>query len=506
MGRTPGPHRMGQAVSVVVNRGITSITDGTRPIDRLPTEILCRIFSTAAEFLHTAYDPSYLPPHCANLVLLKITAVCQHWRSIASECAILWTNIAFDTSTWSTIECAWLFLSNSKQADLSVYIWDSGRTENPEVMQSSKELLKSISSQTHRFSTCQLSSTCPNFWRHWVLPAPNLRKLLLHGHGPVAPPAFRGDFPQLEVLTSHYCTTWPLGNYATLTHVELNNHSRHVPLTSLLDALMGCAALEGLTLEGYHGLEGGVPHLAPIHLPRLRQIDIISSDSALILEHLDVPSMRGPVIIFNPCPRWDIIHSLPSTRLNTPYLEGITTLVVDLNSDSPFHYVAGFRGEGPVAFYVGAHGVPHWAKWSWTQLSFVAMAYFAPFSSIRTLTLTTNSPIVPWELWLPNLGRVERLTVSCPKPDSLLAALLGSPPETMLPSLHSLTVYRRGRYSIIDHTALREFVFYRYRKGRPLRQLRLNKEEWGWIQRLDAAWTLMAQSQRKRLRITATRN
>ena len=227
-----------------------------------------------------------------NLILLKITAVCKRWRSTALECAILWKNIAFSTSVWSTVQCARLFLGRSKQAALSIYIWDSGCTEDLEIDQSSNELLESVSAQAHRISTCQLSSSSHDFWRRWVLPAPNLRKLLVHGHGPEAPPVFRGEFPRLEAFTSQYCTTWPLGNYTTLTRAELRNNNRHVTLMSLLEALAGCRMLERLILEGYGRFKQETALLTPIHLPHLQRLDLLSSDSALILEHLD--SCGGP--------------------------------------------------------------------------------------------------------------------------------------------------------------------------------------------------------------------
>lgn len=481
------------------------MSDDRRPIDKVPTEVLCQVFLSAAEFPYTTFNPSHLIPHHANLILLKITAVCKRWRSTASDCAMLWTNIAFCTSTWSTIQCAKLFLSRSKQAALSVYIWDFGLAEDLEIAQSSSELLKSLSAQTHRISICQLSSPSPDFWRYWTSPAPNLRKLLVQGHGPAAPPVFGGEFPQLEVLASQYCTAWPLGGYATLTHAELQNHNRHVALMSLLDTLGGCAALEGLILDGYRGMEEGVFSLAPICLPRLQQIELISCDSALILEHLETPSLEGPVVVFNPNPQRDILRLLPTTQPSTPYLQGVTSLVIDLNTQSLRHYVAGFRGGGSTAFYLGACEIPSWARWNWIQLSFTAMASFAPLPRIRSFTLVTDVLVVPWDLWLPNLSSVEELTVSCPRPDSLLA-FLGFPPNNTLPSLHDLTIDRRGRYSTVDHSTLMQFVLNRYRVARPLRQLRLHREEWEWFQSLDLTWVLLAQSQRKCGRSTTTCN
>ena len=469
--------------------------DDDRPIDKLPTEILCKIFFNATKFLYTIFDPTYLSPHRTNSTLLKITAVCKHWRSIALECAILWTDIAFSTSTWSTIQCAQLFLDRSKEAALSVYIWNSKPAENPEIARSSDKLLQSISAQSHRIYTCHLSSHFPNFWRYWASPAPNLRKLLVQGHGPRAPPAFRGEFPRLKAITLHFCSTWPLGNYTTLTHAELRNHNLRATLESLLNTLTGCTALESVILEKYMNLERGFPHLTPIILPRLQKIDFVSSDSALILEHLNAPSLRGPVAIYDQNPQQDILRSLPIPQRDTLYFQGITSLVVCLNMDSSYNFVAGLRGEGSTALYVGAYSVPRSAKSNWIRLSFASVASFPPFSKIRTLTLVTDVLAMPWESWFPNLNFVEELSVSCPRLDILLAALLDPFPDTKLPSLRRLALRRLGTCAIMDHANLMEFVLYRYRAAHPIRQLRLDREEWGWIQSLDETWVLLVQSQ-----------
>lgn len=480
--------------------------DVNRPIDKLPTEILCKIFFNATKFPQKTFDTTYLHPHRTNLVLLKVTAVCKHWRSIALKYAILWTDIAFSTSTWSTIQCAQLFLERSREAALSVHIWDFGPARNPEIAQSSDKLLRSISAQSHRISTCQLSSPSPFFWQYWVSPAPNLRRLLLKGRGLHAPPVFRGEFSRLEVLTSHFCVTWPLVNYTTLTHVELRNHSLRVTLESLLNTLTGCKALESAILERYGNLEQGVPHPTPILLPRLQKIDLISSDSALILEHLEAPSLRGPVVIYGQNTQRDIFRSLPIPRRNTLYFQGITGLTVCLNIDTSYDFVAGFHGKGSTAFYVGVYGEPHSTKWSWARLSFASVASFVPLSNIRTLTLVTDVLAVPWDLWIPNLNFVEELSVSCPRLNILLAALLDPSPDTRLPSLRSLTFHRLGTCAIMDHANLMEFVIYRCQAARPLRQLRLDREEWEWIQSLDETWVLLVQSQCKYLGSLVARN
>jgi hypothetical protein len=426
--------------------------------------------------------------------LLKITAVCRHWRSNALVCAVLWTNVAFSTSVSSTIQCATLFLGRSKEALLSVHIRDSGSTREP----SSIHLLETIAGQSHRISTCDLSSQSPEFWSHWSLPAPNLRSLAVRGNGVGTPPTFRGETPKLDTFAALYHSPWHLGKYTTLKQVDLRNHGCHVALESLLAALRGCELLEKLTLHGYARLGLTDPRPTAISLPNLRQLDLLSCDSALILGHFDAPSLTGPVIIFDTSPHRHILRSLPEPGHTAPYLQDIAKLHVILNAYSAQYYIAGYRQDGCIAFYIGVSGVGHWFRWAWARDSIEAVASFVHFSNIHSLMFSTDTPVVPWDSWLPNLTLVRELTVSCPKSEGLLACLLGNSPEGGLPfcpSLYSLALYRCGRYAVVDHVGLVEFVLSRYRIRRPLRRLKLHKDEWDWIRELDQSWGVLAQSQ-----------
>ena len=465
-------------------------------INRIPVEILCRVFTATFKPSSPTNTPSYLPPHDKNLTLLKVTAVCRHWRSTATECATLWTNIAFSTSALSTIQCATLFFGRSKEALLSVHICDPGNARDP----SSVRLLRRIARQSHRISICELSSPSPQFWKYWSFPAPKLRRLAIQGHGVQTPPLFRGEIPQLGTFVALYHSPWPLGKYAVLRQADLRNHNRYVTLESFLDALRGCKLLEKLTLHGYARLGKTGPRPTTLSLPHLRQLDIFSCDSALILEHFDAPSLIGPVIVFDSSPQRHILSSLPESEHTPPYLQGVANLHIVLNSYSAQYYVAGYREDGCIAFYVGVCGVGHWFRWLWVQESIGAVASFAHFSDIRSLMFSTDAPAVPWDLWLPNLTRVRELTVSCPKSEGLLTTLIGTSPEGGLPfcpSLFSLGLYRCGRCAVVDHVSLLEFVLSRYRARRPLRKLKLHRDEWDWVREMDQSWVVLAQSQCK---------
>ena len=481
------------------NRFDTWRSHAAPPINNVPVEILCKIFSDALRFPPSSLVSSHLALHRSNIALLNLTAVCRYWRSAALEDATLWTSIAFSTSVWSTIQCAALFLVRSKEVVLSVYIMDSGYPRDRETVRSCEELLRAIVNQSHRFSTCEFSSTSPSFWNHWSFPAPNLRKLTVQGYGTGAPLIFHGQVPLLESVTLLHYFPWPLGNCLSLRKADLRNRSRNVSLALLLDALRGCEVLEELALHGYAHLANEVSRPAPVPLPRLLKVDFFSCDSALILEHLEPRSPECSVTIFDLNPGQDILRSLPRDQSRVPpYLQGITELRVVLHSYSSQYYIAGNRENGSVALYIAVCGVDHQSRWAWVRASIGAIASFSHFSSTRKLTLSTDIPVISWDMWLPNLNHLQDLTVSCPRSEGLLHGLLGSSPQTGLPScpsLQSLALYRCGGCAIVDGLGLIKFVVSRYSAGRPLRQLNLHKGDWDRIQQLDSSWAALAHSQ-----------
>ena len=387
---------------------------------------------------------------------------------------------------------------------LSVHIWDPTRhAGDPKVEKASRVLLDLISSQSHRISLCELSSSSPDFWKNWTLPATNLRKLVVKGGHSKAVPVFGGVVPRLETLYSLNYTPWPLSNYTALRKAELRSYERRASLAVLLGALQGCEALEKLTLHGYASLEQVMPSPTPILLPRLHRISLFSCDSALILDHLDAPTLVGPVVINdNGSSTQNILQCLPNTQRRKPYLEGIVQLHIVFETYLAMYSIVGCREGGQTAFYVRAQGVVDQVRWTWTRSSIEAVASCVHFSNISTLTFVTDSAVVPWAMWLPNLSHIRRLSISCPNSEGILTALLTISTEDgfpFCPLLRSLAIYRSGEYGVIDHAGLMQLVLHRYWVERPLRRLLLHKDEWEWLQQLglDDAWVFLAEPQCK---------
>ena len=261
-----------------------------------------------------------------------------------------------------------------------------------------------------------------------------------------------------------------------------------------------CTLWERLTLHGYARLGQGVPGLTPILLPPLRQIDLLSCDSALILGYLDAPTLIGPVVIYDTNPLQNILQCLPSTDHNKPYLGGIVKLHVALNTYLARQYVMGYDQDGRTAFYIGVHGVGDLVRWTWARSLVEAVASFARFSRIHTLVFITDSVDVPWSMWLPNLSHIRKLSVSCPRSEDILTALIATSPEDRLPFfplLDSLALYWCRKSMFVDPIGLMKFVLYRYQVERPLHKLTLHQDEWEWFQQLDETWGLLIKSQCK---------
>ena len=89
-----------------------------------------------------------------------------------------------------------------------------------------------------------------------------------------------------------------------------------------------------------------MPGLTPILLPHLRQIDLLSCNSALILGYLNAPTLIGPVVIYNTNPLQNILQCLPSTDHNKPYLGGIVKLHVALGTYLAQQYVTAYDQDG----------------------------------------------------------------------------------------------------------------------------------------------------------------
>lgn len=96
---------------VVYNRTLGSLKNADTPVNRLPTEILVRIFSCATALRPRSGRFPYLPQ-------ITFSAVCKHWRQIIISNPLLWNFIASHNHL-SMVEIA---LQRSQSIPLEAYI------------------------------------------------------------------------------------------------------------------------------------------------------------------------------------------------------------------------------------------------------------------------------------------------------------------------------------------------------------------------------------------------
>ena len=258
----------------------------------------------------------------------------------------------------------------------------------------------------------------------------------------------------------------------------------------------GCEVLKSLVLHGFSILEVIDAPPAAVVLPNLRRLGLFSCDSTLLLGNIELPSLSEPLVISNPTPYEDIMGSVPQNRHHELYLQGLYKLQVTLNARRSQYSIAAYREDGRLALYIGTSGVSHWLRWGWVTASMDAVARFGPFSTVHTLSFSTDGLMTSWPLWLLNLRFLKQLSVTCPSPDRLLCALLTSNPETGLPpcrDLSSLALHRCGQ-CISTNSLLKELVLSRRAIGAPLRKLVLHEDDWLNISRIDRSWANLVES------------
>ncbi|KZT01318.1 uncharacterized protein LAESUDRAFT_485074 [Laetiporus sulphureus 93-53] len=252
-----------------------SINMTVSPANRLPVEILARIFE---------HVPKLVPFHQYNTrwghgvrdfrTLLKVTHVCRRWRDIALSMQTLWGHISNgdrDPRVWQEI----LERSGDKALHVSL---------NHSIDQSLATIFES--------SPSRLVELHLHFFRGWILASslnfsvPNLRKLTIEEacfspyvqNRSGAPTIFKGIAPTLRSMELRGTDVFPNLRLPNLTHLSLDHCSRTSGSQTLLSLLSRAPNLVHLVIfdsELYNH-----PRPAPealtqsVPLSKLRRLDI----------------------------------------------------------------------------------------------------------------------------------------------------------------------------------------------------------------------------------------
>jgi hypothetical protein len=265
------------------------------PISTLPPEVFAAIFS-----LLCPSSPDRNPDH--HLARLCVSHVCHHWREIALNQPLLWSNVNFTTLS---LAGATEILARAKSVPLYLearvsHHWDDDRSSTFR-----KELQASVPNIRHLCITADhfhLRRTLEGL----VSPAPTLECLVLVCHAGfcdgeidfVLPDTlFNGSTPRLSCLKLLYCEiSWTSPLLKGLRYLEIRLPSIMEPtLAAWLDALDELLRLETLALNSASPSAPPFPFDVErtATLPSLTHLEIFAStkDCALALAHLDLPAL-----------------------------------------------------------------------------------------------------------------------------------------------------------------------------------------------------------------------
>ncbi|KIM42624.1 hypothetical protein M413DRAFT_120812, partial [Hebeloma cylindrosporum] len=279
---------------------VRTIQNASAPVNHLPPEILAHIFSFVQPH---AQGPPFPLPKTYNK-WMKVTRVCQHWRTTALAFPRLWSHIhvrkALDRKIATTN------IKRSAQSPLNVYC-----TIVTPPLANEVNVLSLVAEQMHRIQELHIHWTIDHETSLWDLiipptPAPNLEVLSLIGSWDervsnlILPPVFQNITPRLKKLTFTRISSWPHNDFCGLTHLSLfDQRDGRVSLSKFLEILKSSPGLEALLLNSAGPDENSIiTHegrtLILVPLNRLRRIEIgdwtmASRSIPIFLSHLIFP-------------------------------------------------------------------------------------------------------------------------------------------------------------------------------------------------------------------------
>ena len=215
---------------------------------------------------------------------MRVTRVCQHWRTTALSFPRLWSHIHICRPVDRKITITNIKLS--AQSPLNVYCTIVAPPLADEV-----KILSLVAEQMHRLQELHIHWTIAHETSLWHLiipptPAPNLEVLSLIGSWDervsnlILPPFFQNITPRLKKLTFTHISSWPHNDFCGLAHLSLfNQRGGRVSLFKFLEILKSSPGLEELLLN-YAGPDKNsvIMHqertLALVSLNHLRRIEI----------------------------------------------------------------------------------------------------------------------------------------------------------------------------------------------------------------------------------------
>ncbi|OSC99641.1 hypothetical protein PYCCODRAFT_1479775 [Trametes coccinea BRFM310] len=333
----------------------------TRPIDRLPPELLVYIFQWVQWLCGWSANETYRGD-CARS-WIALTWVCRQWRNIALSSPILWSYIDCRELPLD-LECVTAFIERASGALLDVASDAGGDLESLlQVVLAPGNNLRSLALRVSSDGTSekQLTSLLA------LLPdtMPTLRKLKLETFNEWLSDAWhdykpdRTQFPALlDISFYSFHFPWDSLIYESLRILDLSSIRYPPSAARFLQILEACPQLESLTYDQYMSDRGLFTSMDAseqvVTLPRLRQLKFANTLHAVayVYDRLCVPSSCSIITRFivsdGALSSTGPIHAmLPRQRVFRNILSDVTSL--RLTVDDQIVYL-GFETQDGASF------------------------------------------------------------------------------------------------------------------------------------------------------------
>ena len=459
-------------------------------INTISIEVLSLIMHYARGDFGQQPDPQRV--YDRNVFLVQLSAVCRHWRFTAIGDGTLWCNISFSPSILSTINCATNFLRRSRGASLKLGIWGTGDSDAVTQDPILTDLMCALRQAGDRITTLDAVNPSDAVIQALNWPAANLGRFNIRTEdSQEIPPLFGGIMPRLEYLSISNPTGWEIKTFQHLHTVHIAASSWKLwRLSTLLDCLDANVALRDLHLTCFEWFEPEPATSAKrvVSLYSLHTLRFTFCNSAILLDHLDIPSSTA-LSIYSYCHHSeDILACLPGSP---HFLEALKrprflTAVFDIEKQ-----IFEIETLGPENIHILLGAVPRQGRFErkWVLRSMAAVTRFAPLSGVKWLTMVIDECRMPWRMWLARFDKLVTLEVRCPNPEEILNALgvsINDTKQVPCPSLRSLSM-ERSKLPTVNSSILRKFLAMRASTGNAISKLNLNNLDWSSAASADLA-------------------
>ena len=418
-----------------------------------------------------------------NLFVSRLSAVCGHWRQTAIGDATLWRNISFSPSILSTVDCAAEFLRRSQRTSLTLMIWNPDSSDAPGVVENSvvTNMIDQLGQSVDRITDLVAINPPEAVVGMLTQPATRLVRLdIQSANTAVLPSLFGGVMPKLEHLSISNPIGWKIQLFQNLSTLHLSAS----PLIrwrfgGFLDCIASVSIKE-LHLTHFERFkpETIAESRRAVSLPSLHILRLMFCDSALILNHLDIPPDTALSIYGHYGHSEDILTCLPESPRFLRALKTAQFLTVVFDVERQIFEVD-ILGEG-INLLLGAVSRQEDFDRKWVLRSMAAVTRFTPIAGINWLTVAVDECRMPWKVWLSKFDLISTLEVRCPDPAEILGVLAapkGNAKPILCPALRSLSVEHSKRPTA-SLSLLRECLETRASAGSAISNLNLDSLDW----------------------------